>query len=153
MHKIEFDKVMREAEAACAKSGTRFTEKRRNVLSVLLDSELPLSAYEVTSRLETANGTSMPPMSVYRILDFLVSENLVHKLNSEGKYLACAHIACAHPHEIPQFLICDRCHQVKEANIHLNVIADLRDNVSSNGFALIDPQLELHCICNKCATA
>ena len=56
-------------------------------------------------------------MSVYRILDFLIHEELVHKLETASLYIACAHIACDHQHETPQFLICDRCFTVKEIGI------------------------------------
>ena len=76
---------------------------------VLLASATPLSAYEIVDRYKTQFQESLPVMSVYRMLDFLIQEKLVHKLETAGQYMSCAHIACDHQHETPQFLICDRC--------------------------------------------
>ncbi|WP_425105207.1 hypothetical protein [Ancylobacter sp.] len=60
-------------EARCAKSGARLTLLRRRVLEELADSHTPLGAYDIVERLG-ASGEKPPPMSVYRALDFLVSE-------------------------------------------------------------------------------
>ena len=51
-----------------------------------------MSAYELVDYCKETYGVSPPPMSVYRILDFLQQERLVHKLNLANKYIACAHI-------------------------------------------------------------
>ena len=116
MKKLELNKIMGKAEDLCAQSGTRFTDKRKRILELLLQSQAPLSAYEVADAYNRSSETSMPTMSVYRILDFLESELLVHKLSSTNKYVACSHIACDHAHEVPQFLICGKCQSVKERN-------------------------------------
>ncbi|MFA0812691.1 Fur family transcriptional regulator [Microbulbifer epialgicus] len=139
------------AEQACRSSGARLTEKRKNVLTVLLRSKTPLSAYEIAEHYNSDVGDSIPAMSVYRMLDFLAAENLVHKLNSENKYLACAHIACDHSHQTPQFLICNRCSKVREIGIRPEVITALRDTVESAGFHLQTSQLELDCVCDECS--
>ena len=141
------------AEQSCLASGARLTEKRKNVLTILLRSRTPLSAYEIAEQYSHDFGEPIPAMSVYRMLDFLSGENLAHKLNSENKYLACAHIACEHSHETPQFLICGRCNKVREIGIRPEVIAALHDTVESAGFHLQTSQLELDCICDNCAKA
>ena len=38
-------------------------------------------------------------MSIYRILEFLESQQLVHKLKLTNRYVACVHITCNHEHE------------------------------------------------------
>lgn len=138
------------AEQSCRASGARLTEKRRNVLAILLRSRTPLSAYEIAEQYSLDYGESIPAMSVYRMLDFLAEENLAHKLNSENKYLACAHIACDHSHETPQFLICNRCNKVREIGIKPEVIVALRDTVEGAGYHLQTSQLELDCLCDEC---
>lgn len=151
MKASQLKRTLGAAEHACRASGARLTEKRKNVLAILLRSKTPLSAYEIADQYSHDNGESIPAMSVYRMLDFLEEENLAHKLNSENKYLACAHIACDHRHETPQFLICGRCNNVREIGIKPEVISALRETVEGAGYLLQTSQLELNCLCNDCA--
>lgn len=144
------EKALTKASALCAASGGRLTEKRKHVLAILLAQGLPLSAYEIADAHQRQFGQSMPAMSVYRILEYLASENLVHKLASSNKYIACSHIACEHAHRIPQFLICEKCHHVKEIGIDRSIIEALEASCEAAGFTLRSPQLELSCVCSAC---
>lgn len=150
MNKKDLIKIIGKAEGICAHSGGRLTEKRRCILEILLHSKTPLSAYEVADAYNNTAESSMPPMSVYRILDFLEAESLVHKLSSANKYVACSHIACDHAHEIPQFLICRQCHNVKEIAISKKIVEALDSQVRNAGYKLMTPQLELQCLCEHC---
>lgn len=145
-------KILNKAHEKCRLSGARLTPKRQAILQVLVTSPTPLSAYEVAEHYKQETEESMPPMSAYRILDFLASEKLVHKLNSENKYIACSHITCDHQHEVPQFLICRNCRAVKEIGVPDKIIKDLGKHVDQAGFRLMNSQLELDCICAKCET-
>ena len=144
-------KVLDHAEKHCKASGTRLTEKRKHVLTGLLKSQKALSAYELVDFYRNEFNESVPPMSIYRILEFLESEELVHKLHLANKYVACSHISCDHAHEVPQFLICNECSNVKEIGIKKALIDTLKHNVAQAGYLLKSPQLELHCLCQDCA--
>jgi len=148
MNNIE--RIIDHAEQHCKSHGSRLTHKRKQVLSGLLQSPKALSAYELIDVCKTKLDQTMPAMSMYRILDFLQSEHLVHKLNLANKYVACAHILCDHTHAIPQFLICDQCQKVKEISISNTILAELQQNVECAGFHLVSPQLEMNCICENC---
>ncbi len=148
MKKIK--QIIDTAEGHCKSHGSRLTDKRKRVLSGLLQSEKALSAYELIDICKAEYGESMPAMSMYRILDFLQDEHFVHKLNLANKYVACSHISCSHEHEVPQFLICGKCQAVKEISINKSTIAELQENVESAGFQLVSPQLEMNCICEDC---
>lgn len=150
MNQQELDKIIVKAQAICSNSGGRLTEKRQRILELLLRSKTPLSAYEVADAYNVASDTSMPAMSVYRILDFLEAELLVHKLSSENKYVACSHIACDHAHRVPQFLICGSCRNVKEIAIPKNIVDELAEQVKTAGYKLTNSQLELQCLCEVC---
>jgi|TARA_B100000745_G_scaffold37923_1_gene23425 Fur family zinc uptake transcriptional regulator len=143
-------KTLAHAEQSCQSHGARLTDKRKAVLSGLLTSGKALSAYELVDYCRDELDTSIPAMSVYRILAFLEQENLVHKLHVTNKYVACSHISCEHAHEIPQFLICESCGNVKEIGIKKSLIDTLKDNVEQAGYHLKSPQLELHCLCQNC---
>ena len=148
MKKIET--ILEHAEHHCKARGARLTNKRKQVLSGLLQSDKALSAYELADFCKTKFGDSMPAMSVYRILKFLQGEYLVHKLNLANKYVACAHISCAHSHAVPQFLICGQCEKVKEISISKSTIAVLQKSVEHAGFHIVSPQLEMNCVCEAC---
>lgn len=151
MNQQQLSQVINTAKTICKRSGGRLTEKRQSILELLLVSETPLSAYEVTDAFNKTAEKSMPPMSVYRILDFLEKEDLVHKLSSTNKYVACSHIDCSHAHGIPQFLICDICQSTKEVVITQNILEELSELVNKAGYTLSNSKFELQCICDSCS--
>ncbi len=142
--------IIEHAEQHCKEHGARLTNKRKHVLSGLLASEIALSAYELTEYCKTEFDEAIPAMSVYRILEFLEEEHLVHKLKLANKYVACAHITCDHDHGVQQFLICNECQRVKEISIDKSTIKKLQRNVEDAGFHLLSPQLEMNCLCERC---
>jgi Fur family zinc uptake transcriptional regulator len=148
--KQQLNKVIDRAQDICTHSGSRLTEKRKRILELLLISDIPLSAYEVADAYNKSADSKMPTMSVYRILDFLESEHLAHKLSSANKYVACSHIVCNHTHNIPQFLMCSKCQSVKEIAITKSIVDELDYQVAAAGYKLMNSQLELQCLCNNC---
>jgi Fur family zinc uptake transcriptional regulator len=145
------ESIIQHAEQHCDMRGSRLTQKRKQVLTGLVKSDKALSAYELIDFCKQEYGESLPAMSVYRILDFLESELLVHKLNLANKYVACMHISCDHAHAVPQFLICKNCSIVKEITVEESTISDLGNTVKGAGYQLLSPQIELNCLCDNCA--
>ncbi|TCI03511.1 transcriptional repressor [Corallincola luteus] len=147
------EKVLAVAEQQCKQSGARLTNKRKLVLSALLHSTKALSAYEIADICREEEGQTIPVMSVYRMLEFLEQEHLVHKLQLANKYVACAHITCSHTHQIAQFLICQQCGEVKELGVDIALIDQLQHSIADVGYKLTSPQLELNCVCPECQKA
>jgi Fur family zinc uptake transcriptional regulator len=74
----------------------------------------PLGAYDIINHLAQLTGRSPAPISVYRALDHLVEQGMVHRLASRNAYLACGH---GHDGaERVAFLICDACGVVSEVS-------------------------------------
>ena len=144
------DSILQSAERHCKDHGTRLTEKRKLVLTGLIQSEMALSAYELIAEVKKQYNQDLAAMSVYRILDFLESEKLVHKLKLANKYIACEHISCDHAHGVSQFLICGQCSKVKEISLKPATMTELQTTVNKAGFKLISPQFEMNCICADC---
>src|SRR5215207_7289257 len=99
------------AEQVCAKRAQKFTPIRRQVLQALLSSHRPLGAYEVIDEL----AKTMPrpaPITVYRALDFLMENGLVHRIESRNAWHACAHDHAET--SMVAFLICEHCGSVGE---------------------------------------
>ena len=145
-----FNNILKHAEKQCQKNSSRLTPKRKKILHELLKSKKALSAYEIADLFKEKSKETIPTMSVYRILEFLEDENLVHKLNLANKYIACAHISCSHSHSIPQFLVCRDCNKVREISIGMEIMKKIEKKVKDESFNLTKPQLEMHCICDSC---
>ncbi len=145
--------VVQTAKDICSSAGVRFTEKRQKVLEVLIDSPRPLSAYELIDQYQLSYKEEIQAMSVYRILEFLKEEQLVHKLNLNNKYIACSHIRCCHDHGMSQFMICTSCGCVEEVTISSDLLDSLKQRVFESGYTMISPHLELACVCHICKLA
>ncbi len=144
-------KILEHAESQCDNHGVRLTDKRKTVLTGLLQSKRALSAYELIDYCRDQLGEKLPPMSIYRILEFLESEQLVHKLKLTNRYVACTHITCDHRHEVPQFLVCTQCFRVAETSLSKSTLGTIKRNVKEVGFELVSPQLEINCLCAECS--
>ena len=144
------ENTLHKAHEICTRSGQKLTPKRAAILTVLIESRQPLSAYEVVANYNQTQSHPIQPMSAYRILNFLQSEKLVHKLETQNKYIACAHINCSHPHSIPHFLVCRQCQQVQEIHIPEHIVDELSRHARHSGFTLDQSQIELDGLCDKC---
>jgi Fur family zinc uptake transcriptional regulator len=99
------------AEQICARRGARLTDIRRNVLRLILESREPVGAYALLDALRARHGSGKPP-TVYRALDFLLGQGLVHRVERLNAFVGC-HDDAGH-HHAAQFLICRVCGQVTE---------------------------------------
>jgi len=132
------------AESVCADRSQKFTPIRRHVLGTLLGSHRPLGADEVIDQL----AKTMPrpaPITVYRALDFLMENGLVHRIESRNAFLACAHDHGSAA--MVAFLICDRCGAVGEVPA-TKVAQSLNDAALTTGFV---PKLSVVEITGTCA--
>jgi len=146
----KIDISLQKAQSECSRTGLRMTDKRCKVLKLLLKAGQPLSAYDIADQFKTVFAESLSAMSAYRMLDFLMQANLAHKLETSNQYLACSHISCEHEHELPQFLICNKCHTVKEIGLSQQLLKQLKNSIENTGFSLSSQQLELRGICEDC---
>jgi len=134
------------AEARCAENGARLTPQRREVLALLLAEHAALGAYEILDRIEW-QGRKPAPVVVYRALEFLMEQGLVHKIASRNAFIACGHVGDEHG---AQFLICDACGQVAEITSEL-VGAAVADVARDAGFRVVAPVIEVNGTCPHCA--
>lgn len=99
-----------QAAATCAARGVQLTQLRREVLGLILAAEGPLTAYRLLDRLRETRQRAVPP-TVYRALDFLMEQRLIHKLERLNAFIPCSDTG--HDHAA-QFLICRQCGAVAE---------------------------------------
>ena len=109
-HDICIDDAVEAAARVCEERGVRLTDLRRRVLELVWDSHKPVGAYAVLEQLQGERAGAQPP-TVYRALDFLTDQGLVHRIQSLNAYVGCAHPE--HPHR-GMFLICGECGDAME---------------------------------------
>jgi len=138
------------AEDVCLKSGAKLTESRRRILEILAAEGRPLGAYDLIEKVAETSAKRPAPISIYRALDFLLENGLIHRLASRNAYLACVH---DHAVEEPVvFLICDNCGEVAEATSPA-LIRSLCDLAERAKFAPRVQVMEVAGFCKACAGA
>lgn len=147
----ELDKILEHVELACKARGKKLTTKRKLILRALIDLDKSVSAYELIDYCKEKLGLNLQAMSVYRILEFLESEHLAHKMKVSNKYVACSHLLQDKEHGIPQFFICSKCDKISEQTIEPAMIIGLQSSAKVEGFTLNSPQLEISGVCEACA--
>ncbi len=94
------------AMSLCGKRGVQLTTIRRQILELLWESGRPMGAYELIEALKLRDSRPVGPPTVYRALEFLMSQGLVSKIESRNAYVPCAHPERRHD---CLFFICSHC--------------------------------------------
>ena len=134
-----------QAEELCDKRNLRFTRLRKQVLELVCKAEQPVGAYHLLDELRVSGRSAAPP-TVYRALDFLLEQGLVHRLATNNTYLACAHPQ--HPHAAI-FLVCSQCGHTQEVHTG-DVINELRHQAEQFDFSIEHASVELTGLCSRC---
>ncbi|MGQ7248351.1 transcriptional repressor [Halomonas sp. V046] len=137
--------LLHQAEQQCQRRGVRFTPIRRRVLELIAEASGGLKAYDLLDRLAEGHAAARPP-TVYRALEFLIEQGLVHRIESLNAYVACP--CPEHAHRF-QLLICRDCGLVEE--LHLDEINDqLSTQAKALGFKVQRQTIELLGLCQAC---
>ena len=131
--------------ALCDRRGARLTAIRRRVLELVWRSHQPVGAYEILGRLKR-NGKRAAPPTVYRALDFLLENGLVHRLESLSAYIGCPHPEQRHT---SQFLICRQCSGVAEI-YDPGISTAVSTSAAAAGFVVSRLTIELQGLCPRC---
>jgi Fur family transcriptional regulator, zinc uptake regulator len=153
------DTVLDRAAAQCARRGAQLTELRRQVLRLVLEADQPIGAYALLDRLKALRAGAAPP-TVYRALDFLLEQGLIHKVERLNAFLGCVDAGQeghahdhgeGHHHDHPhQFLICRRCGTTAEISDPA-IMAALAAASAEAGFTLHRATVEAEGVCAGCA--
>lgn len=144
-HEECIDAALAEAAQICAQRGARFTLLRRRVLEIVWQSHRPLGAYNILQTL-SGEGRSAAPPTVYRALEFLLEQGLVHRIASLNAFVGCARPGHPGP---GQFLICHACGCAAELN-DAKVERAITRSASTLGFRVQHHTVEVTGLCPNC---
>jgi Fur family zinc uptake transcriptional regulator len=139
--------LLSRADVICAGRGARLTDLRRQVLGLILDRDAPTGAYDLLDQLRSTRHGAAPP-TVYRALEFLQEQGLVHRLESKSAFVGC--IAEEDHDHAAQFLICRTCGKVTELEDH-ELAHALDDAAKRLGFKVGKATIEAEGQCAACA--
>jgi Fur family zinc uptake transcriptional regulator len=139
--------LLTRAATICEARGARLTDLRRQVLGLILDRDAPTGAYDLLDQLRNTRHGAAPP-TVYRALEFLQDQGLVHKLESLSAFVGC--IADEDHDHAAQFFICRSCGKVAELEDH-ELAHALEDAAKRLGFRLAKATIEAEGQCAACA--
>ena len=145
------------AASVCQQRGVRLTPLRRQVLELVWQSHQPIGAYAVLDALQsdrrdaaTAGKVSaVAPPTVYRALEFLLGQRLIHRIESLNAYIGCIHPGARH---VAQFLICNGCGSAAELESQALLTA-IDSAAAEAGFAIEQVAVEVAGRCPDCLGA
>lgn len=126
-----------DAAAACVRDGVRLTDLRRHVLGLVLEADGLVTAYGLLDQLRGTRWNAAPP-TVYRALDFLLQQGLIHRVERLNTFIGCDEGA-SHTHAA-QFLICRTCGAVDEVGLA----------AAAEGFTPARATIEIEGTCTTC---
>lgn len=146
-HQNCIDDALQRADHVCAERGAKMTPLRRRVLELVWNSHAPIGAYAIMDLLRAEDDRAAAPPTVYRALEFLLDQGLVHKIESLNAFVGCDRPEERH---VSQFLICGKC----KAAVELNDPAILRAveaGAARAGFSVARVTLEVQGLCETCS--
>lgn len=148
-HRLCIDEALSRAETVCAGRGAKMTPLRRRVLELVWDSHAPIGAYAIMELLRAVDDRSAAPPTVYRALDFLLDQGLVHKIESLNAFVGCDRPEERH---VSQFLICISCRAAVELTDPA-IMKAVESSAQESGFSFKRLTVEAQGLCAACSKA
>ena len=144
-HKKCVTEALSIAERLCSLRGVQLTTIRYQVLELIWSSHKAVKAYELLDLIKPLQNAAKPP-TIYRALDFLLEQGLIHRIESLNAFVGCN--CSGHQHDL-LLLICKQCHEVEERPA-LKVMSALTEEFSDANFVTHSQAIEAHGLCAKC---
>lgn len=153
LHTLEHDhqqcvsQALGTAEQLCLLRGVQLTTIRQQVLTLIWDSHKAVKAYDLLDRIKPLQQAAKPA-TIYRALDFLIEQGLIHRVESLNAFIGCR---CSGQQHEQLLLICKTCQEVEERPA-ANVMKTLAQEATHAGFVMHSKAIEIHGLCGKCTS-
>lgn len=143
-HALCVDGALGAADDLCRRRGVKLTPVRRRVLELVWSGHTAVKAYDIIEAF--SEGRATKPPTVYRALEFLMKQGLVHRLESLNAFVGCDHPAAGHD---SHFLICEDCSSVTELDA-ARFRRMLKSEAENAGFEVAHQTIEVRGLCASC---
>ncbi len=140
------NQALRLTQQICEQRRLRLTPLRRDVYQELFRSGRALSAYDLLERMQALMNKRMAPLTIYRALDFLLEQGLIHRLESSNAYVACDHPGGMHQ---AIYFVCSCCGRTEEVESD-SVLKALNKEAEQHHFRPLRPVIEIIGLCRHC---
>ncbi|TCV87704.1 MULTISPECIES: transcriptional repressor [Methylomonas] len=147
-HSVCINKAISVAEQLCLTRGVQLTPIRHKILELIWNSHKAVKAYDLLDQIRPVNDAAKPS-TVYRALDFLLEQGLIHRVESLNAFVGCH---CSGTQHDQLLLICTECHTVQERSAPL-VLSALSKELGDAGFVPQRKTIEIHGLCKSCRSA
>lgn len=147
-HSACIHKAISVAEQLCLSRGVQLTPMRHKVLELIWHSHKAVKAYDLLDQIRPVNDAAKPS-TVYRALDFLLEQGLIHRVESLNAFVGCH---CSGTRHDQLLLICTTCNTVEERSAPL-VLSALAGELDNAEFIPQRKTIEIHGLCKSCRPA
>ncbi len=132
----------------CRAGGMRRTQALESVLTLLLDSDRPMTAGEIAEA--PALKGHCDPATVYRLLVRLEEHGILRRLGLRDR---AAYYTIRHAHTHDDYIVCTKCGSIEELEMECPVEALEAEIARKSGFTQLDHELEFFGVCPECAAS
>ncbi len=130
-------------------SDLKISPLRKDILKIVLFSKKSLGAYDILKKLKKIRPNAEPP-TVYRVMDYFIEKKIVHRIETENKF-----IFCSHPHDFKSefhgiLFVCKNCSSSFEVS-EKNFSQTTKNLAKKYHFSLSDPIVEIKGLCQNCS--
>lgn len=147
-HKRCINAALNRARLLCDDRQVRLTPIREAVFKTIWTSHRPLGAYDIVDKMTLASSPvkRILPPTVYRSIEFLLEQGLIHRLASLNAYIGCPFPGSDHN---DVFLICRACGSVAECSAeYLNTA--IAQTATRTNFKVESQVVEIVGLCPEC---
>lgn len=146
-HKNCVNDALSKAQMICDDHNISLTPLRKKVLKLVWQQgHTSVKAYDLLENLKKEEP-SAKPVTIYRALDFLIENHIIHKIESQNSYIGCNHPTRQHN---CAFLICNKCREITECCESDKLMSSIKENLPLSSFTPQNITLEVHGICKNC---
>lgn len=147
---MDLDRIMKNEvlDKLYTNKNIKLTELRKDILTILSIKNKPMGAYDILEKLKEKRTSAEPP-TVYRVLNFLVENKLIHRIESQNTYVCCSQLnENQTEHQTILFFCrqCQTCYEFKNNDVFLSIL----QFSEKNHLKVDDSLIELSGICQKC---
>jgi Fur family transcriptional regulator, zinc uptake regulator len=144
-HEACRNKAVQTADRLCLERGVQLTPIRRKALELIWESHRAVKAYDLLDLMKPLQQ-SAKPATIYRALDFLLEQGLIHRVESLNAFIGCS---CSELQHEQLLLICVQCHEVEERPGKM-VMEAVAKELEQAGFTAHRKAIEIQGVCKNC---